>query len=60
MREENHSCIETFGLKPRAVASGQYFNNDSGQFTSPHPDALNPQKSEKIVGVIEAVLAEIT
>jgi len=43
-----------------AAASGQYFDNDSGQFTSPHPDALNPQKSEKIVRVIEAVLAEIS
>jgi NAD(P)-dependent dehydrogenase (short-subunit alcohol dehydrogenase family) len=42
-----------------ATASGRYFDNDSGQFTSPHPDALNPQKSEKIVRVIEAVLAEI-
>jgi hypothetical protein len=43
-----------------AAASGQYFDNDSGQFASPHPDALNPQKSEGIVRVIEAVLAEIT
>jgi NAD(P)-dependent dehydrogenase (short-subunit alcohol dehydrogenase family) len=43
-----------------AAASGQYFDNDSGQFTSPHPDALNPQKSEKIVRVVEAVLAETT
>jgi NAD(P)-dependent dehydrogenase (short-subunit alcohol dehydrogenase family) len=43
-----------------AAASGQYFDNDSGQFTSPHPDTLNPQKSEKIVRVIEAVLAEIS
>jgi len=43
-----------------ATASGQYFDNDSGQFASPHPDALNPQKSEEIVRVIEAVLAEIT
>ena len=42
------------------AASGEYFDNDSGQFTSPHFDALNPQKSEEIVGVIEAVLAEIT
>jgi hypothetical protein len=42
------------------AVSGQYFDNDSGQFTSPHLDALNPQKSEKIVRVIEAVLAEIT
>ena len=43
-----------------AAASGQYFDNDLGRFASPHPDTLNPQKSEKIVRVIEAVLAEIT
>jgi len=43
-----------------AAASGQYFDNDTGQFTSPHPDALNPQKSEEIVRIIEAILAEIT
>ena len=43
-----------------ATASGQYFDNDSGQFTLPHPDALNPHKSEAIVRVIEAVLTEIT
>ncbi|MEL0587291.1 MAG: SDR family NAD(P)-dependent oxidoreductase [Candidatus Thiodiazotropha sp. (ex. Lucinoma kazani)] len=42
-----------------AKASGLYFDNDSGQFDSPHLDALNPQKSESIVQVIEAVLAEI-
>jgi NAD(P)-dependent dehydrogenase (short-subunit alcohol dehydrogenase family) len=43
-----------------AGASGQYFDNDSGQFASPHPDALNPKKSEEIVRVIEGVLAETT
>ena len=43
-----------------AAASGQYFDNDSGQFASPHPDALDPQKYEKIVRVIEVVLANIT
>ena len=43
-----------------AAASGQYFDNDIGQFTSPHPDALNPQKCEEIVRVIEEVLAERT
>ena len=42
-----------------ASASGQYFDNDSGRFTSPHPDALDPQKSEKIVRQIEAVLAKV-
>jgi len=31
-----------------AAASGRYFDNDSGQFTSPHPDALNRQKCSKI------------
>ena len=43
-----------------AAASGQYFDNASGQFTSPHPDALYPQKCEKIVRVISTVLAETT
>ena len=42
------------------AASGQYFDNDSGHFASPHPDALDPRKSEEIVGLIEAVLAEVT
>jgi NAD(P)-dependent dehydrogenase (short-subunit alcohol dehydrogenase family) len=43
-----------------ATASGEYFDNDSGQFSSPHPDALDPQKSATIVHAIEAVLAELT
>ena len=42
-----------------AAASGQYFDNDSGRLTSPHPDALNPQKCGEIVRAIEAVLAEM-
>ena len=41
------------------TASGLYFDNDSGQFASPHPDALDPQKSEEIVHAIETVLVEI-
>jgi NAD(P)-dependent dehydrogenase (short-subunit alcohol dehydrogenase family) len=40
------------------TASGQYFDNDSGQFASPHHDALNPQKSAEIVRAIETALAE--
>lgn len=42
-----------------AAASGQYFDNDIGQFASPHPDALNTKNCEAIVRVIEVVLAEI-
>ncbi len=41
------------------TASGQYFDNDYGQFTSPHPDALDPKKCAEIMYAIEAVLAEI-
>jgi NAD(P)-dependent dehydrogenase (short-subunit alcohol dehydrogenase family) len=42
-----------------AGASGQYFDNDSGRFTSPHPDALNPEKSEEIVRVVDEILADM-
>ena len=41
------------------IWTGQYFDNDIGQFASPHPDALNTKKCEAIVRVIEAVLVEI-
>jgi len=39
-----------------AAASGQYFDNDSHQFASPHADGLDANKSEEVVAVIEAVL----
>lgn len=40
-----------------ATASGQYFDNDKGQFGPPHPDALDPRRSEEIVRAIETILA---
>ncbi len=42
-----------------ADASGKYFDNDTGRFASPHPDARNAKKCEAVVHAIEAVLAEI-
>lgn len=42
-----------------AAASGQYFDNDSGQFAAPHVDALDPQKAEAVVRTIESVLAGV-
>lgn len=39
-----------------ATASGQYFDNDSGQFAQPHPDAA---VAAKVAGVIEGIEAEI-
>ncbi len=41
-----------------ATASGQYFDNDRRQFSSPHPDALDRRKCDEIVRTIEGVLAE--
>ena len=41
-----------------ASASGKYFDNDSGQFTSPHSDALDAQKTEKVMQAIESLVSE--
>ena len=41
-----------------AGASGRYYDNDSGRFAAPHPDALDARKNEELVSVIEAVLAQ--
>ena len=41
-----------------AAANGRYFDNDTGKFASPHPDALDPKKCEDVVGIIESVLAD--
>lgn len=43
-----------------AEASGQYFDNDSGRFAPPHPDALDSQKCEAVVRAIDTILAERT
>lgn len=39
-----------------ANASGLYFDNDIGKFTSPHQDALNPNKIAEITQVIETII----
>jgi NAD(P)-dependent dehydrogenase (short-subunit alcohol dehydrogenase family) len=38
--------------------TGQYFDNDKGNFSNPHPDALNDDKCKKVVDVIENILNE--
>lgn len=37
-------------------ASGQYFDNDSGRFATPHLDALNPQKRQDLRLKIEEII----
>ncbi len=43
-----------------ANASGQYFDNDSGQFAPPHQDALDQRKSEEVVKAIKKQLEQYT
>jgi len=38
------------------AANGQYFDNDSGQFTSPHIDALDEQQCSLFIAVMEGII----
>tara|TARA_R110002072_G_scaffold194662_1_gene352046 strand:+ start:1455 stop:2282 length:828 start_codon:yes stop_codon:yes gene_type:complete len=42
-----------------ATASGLYFDNDSGGFADPHPDALDAGKTASVVRAIDASLTRI-
>ena len=39
-----------------ADASGKYFDNDSGRFASPHPDALNEENTNEVLHAIETII----
>ena len=41
-----------------ADANGRYFDNDSGRFASPHPDALDRRKSKTVVDAIDDFLTK--
>jgi len=38
-----------------AAASGAYFDNDSGRFASPHPDAMDPEKVSAVVEALDSL-----
>lgn len=40
-------------------ANGQYFDNDSGDFMPPHPDALDADKCAKLNAEIEKILRQL-
>ncbi|ATW05090.1 SDR family NAD(P)-dependent oxidoreductase [Sphingorhabdus sp. YGSMI21] len=42
-----------------ADAAGLYFDNDSGQFARPHPDALDPRKCEQLMRGLDATLQNL-
>ena len=39
-----------------AKHTGEYFDNDIGQFSQPHPDGLNPKKSAAVIEAIETII----
>ena len=39
-------------------ASGLYFDNDKGAFSDPHPDALDPVKTQAVTEKIEQILSQ--
>lgn len=41
-----------------ADASGKYFDNDSGNFAPPHPDALDSHKCAALMATIESLLKD--
>ncbi|SLN16945.1 Putative ketoacyl reductase [Roseovarius albus] len=43
-----------------AQATGQYFDNDIGQFGAPHPDALDASEVTQVVAAIDAALTRNT
>ncbi len=42
-----------------AEASGLYFDNDSGRFSSPHPDGLDEDKCQQVVDIIETMKSSL-
>ena len=42
-----------------ADATGCYFDNDSGQFANPHPDALDAEKNQQIIAATESLIKEL-
>ncbi len=42
-----------------AGASGMYYDNDSGRFTDPHTDALDPRKTEAVMRAIDDTLGRL-
>ncbi|WNJ19356.1 SDR family NAD(P)-dependent oxidoreductase [Pontibacter sp. G13] len=54
------NILVTAAIGPEfAQASGQYFDNDIGQFSPPHPDGLNDAKCAEVTEAIELILKKI-
>ncbi|MBN48952.1 MAG: oxidoreductase [Spongiibacteraceae bacterium] len=50
--------LQQLALYPDAVKSFQYFDNDVGKYSKPHPDALSPIKRNRVLSLL-SLLGEI-
>ncbi|MEM7781537.1 MAG: SDR family NAD(P)-dependent oxidoreductase [Pseudomonadota bacterium] len=41
-----------------AEAGGLYFDNDSGRFAAPHPDALDPRRGARLIELMDEILSD--
>ncbi|MCO4747152.1 MAG: SDR family NAD(P)-dependent oxidoreductase [Proteobacteria bacterium] len=41
-------------------ATGRYYDNDSGQFATPHPDALHTDKTERLMSIVDRLLSGVS
>ena len=60
VRTGAHILVRASQADEFATASGEYFDNDSGMFAHPHQEAMDPQKNEEIVRIIDTILANLT
>lgn len=48
--------LKRMALEPQVDDhSGEYFDNDSGQFAPAHPDVMNGQKSEQLINAMDKI-----
>lgn len=53
----NRGYDSVFRPRRLSLGFGQYFDNDSGRFAAPHPDALDPRRTDEVIHALEALLA---
>ncbi|MEM7257717.1 MAG: oxidoreductase, partial [Pseudomonadota bacterium] len=41
-------------------ATGRYFDNDTGQFSTPHPDAMNASANRQLITEMDNLIASLT
>ena len=58
--QKGADILARLSLEDSAAAhSGDYFDNDSGHYADPHPDALNPPRAEAVRNALDHILSSL-